>query len=124
MVGGYWVANRNRMFPISILLVSAEVGEARLRVKPGDDSRASVELIGKCSQAKLHVSGGERKRQGGSYDQACTTPEIFVRRRTGGRCNRPRRRWVHGAERGDSARHDGGGPDLRSRSAMAKAAAQ
>src|SRR6202030_2358955 len=29
--GGYWIANRNRMLPISIILVSAEVGQARLR---------------------------------------------------------------------------------------------
>src|SRR5258707_10026888 len=35
---GYWIANRNRMLPISIILVSAEVGQARLRVKPGDDT--------------------------------------------------------------------------------------
>jgi hypothetical protein len=35
---GYWIDNRNRMLPISIILVSAEVGQARLRVKPGDDT--------------------------------------------------------------------------------------
>jgi hypothetical protein len=38
MCWGYWIANRNRMLPISIILVSAEVGQARLRVKPGDDT--------------------------------------------------------------------------------------
>jgi hypothetical protein len=32
------------MLPISIILVSAEVGQARLRVKPGDDSRVGVKL--------------------------------------------------------------------------------
>jgi hypothetical protein len=37
---GYWIANRNRMLPISILLVSAEVGQARLRAKPGDDTQS------------------------------------------------------------------------------------
>jgi hypothetical protein len=46
---GCWIANRNRMLPISILLVSAEVGQARLRVKPGDGTRASVKPIAKCS---------------------------------------------------------------------------
>jgi hypothetical protein len=33
------------MLPISIILVSAEVGQARLRVKPGDDSREMGRLI-------------------------------------------------------------------------------
>src|SRR6202043_1549830 len=47
--GGYWIANRNRMLPISIILVSAEVGQARLRVTPGDDSIMGVNLIEKCS---------------------------------------------------------------------------
>jgi branched-chain amino acid transport system substrate-binding protein len=38
------------MLPISIILVSAEVGPARLRVKPGDDSIENIKLIGKCSK--------------------------------------------------------------------------
>ena len=52
----YWIANRNRMLPISIILVSAEVGQARLRVKPGDDSRVGVNLIEKCSKGDERLS--------------------------------------------------------------------
>jgi hypothetical protein len=36
------------MLPISIILVSAEVGQARLRFKPGDDNIVGVDLCEKC----------------------------------------------------------------------------
>jgi DNA-binding beta-propeller fold protein YncE len=39
------------MLPISIILVSAEVGQARLRVKPGNDT-GRISLEGKCSKVR------------------------------------------------------------------------
>ena len=53
----YWIANRNRMLPISILLVSAEVGQARLPVKPGDDTQAKRLFCGvSIAGARCHDS--------------------------------------------------------------------
>jgi hypothetical protein len=41
------------MLPISIILVSAEVGQARLRVKPGNDSIMGGELIGSKDHGRV-----------------------------------------------------------------------
>jgi hypothetical protein len=49
------------MLPISILLVSAEVGQARLRVEPGDDTQ-SQHLF--CGLSLAAVSAAGRRHTG------------------------------------------------------------
>jgi hypothetical protein len=56
------------MLPISIIFVGAEVGQARLRVKPGDDS-----IVGEC--------GGWPRRQLSAPSSATKVRVLSLRSR-------------------------------------------